>query len=293
MSIPLPLPQNPKKAINVQIVFMDLQKKSIKCKVYALKKANVKDLVREVCKKVNGQISVDSCVMYEWMNDKVRETLYSPKFKPSKLKLVDSIESNDHIVIAEVPKQVLEIDAAPEDPDSSDDDLPRARTTSYKHYSYYSATSGLAPGPGFEGILLEVQQVKCTTRHNFVQFPSLGVSRIMSFKDDENVTCKSVHHAIWEWLQPSIKGLEDPQPLFEAAEPHAQDAGSPGETDEDGGDASDPSPPLCAVADSDAIEVEDKVADHGTDGLEEPPPYSAVAGEATPPEDIPSEPELP
>ena len=290
MSVQLPLPQSTKKRINVYVVFADLSRKVVSLRVHVLKKANMKAVVQAVCDKLDDTLTVDNTIMYEWLNDKVRETLYSPKFAISKLRIADVIMDNDTIFCHQVAAQVPVAQAAAEgDGDSSDDDKPSTGRNYYSRYRY--GTTGLVPGDGFDGIVLQAQHIRHAIKYHYESYPAVGPCRIFSFKaDDPTVTAKTVHHQIWEWLKPACKTLADPAAIYAEAEaPMAtdddDDAAANAEAPDTGSASEFPSlPPSAPAATTDAIE-EDGKAGSGAE--------NDNAGEADEPIEEPVEPALP
>ena len=278
MSIQLPLPQTTKKKVSVHVVFADLSRKVVSLRVQVLKKANMKEVVQAVCDKLDGALTVDGTIMYEWLNDKVRETLYSPKFAASKLKIADNILDNDIVFCHQVAEQAPEAEAsaAAADGDSSDDDKPATGRYTSKYRYGSSMQMGLVPGDGFDGIVLQAQQVRHTIKYNYESYPAVGPCRIFTFKaDDPTITAKTVHHTIWEWLKPACKTLTDPAAIYAEAEAPMSadnDDDDAAATAPDTGSASafpplpPPGPPATAT---DAIEEEGKAesdTENGTAG---------------------------
>lgn len=212
MSIPLPLPQNPKKTLNIQVIFSDVTKLSIKMKIYALKKSNMKDVVLEVCAKLDNDLVPERCVMYEWSHDRIHQTLFNPSAKKAQLKQVDSMDPNDTIILTEIPVQATVIEATL---DSSDDEGTTSyNKTQYPSYSPYMRTNqramtGLQLGEDFEGTVLEVFQSKDTENKavsTYQHFPAYGPSRLISFDDtpESPLSLKDIHCKIWNWARSAL-----------------------------------------------------------------------------------------
>lgn len=225
-----------------------------------------RDLVEAVCARLNGQLDPDGCIMYEeYTDNRIRETFYSPLYKRSKLKQVDSISDNDDLIIHEVPLQLVEPVV---DGNSSDEGVGTFGTYSsyyskprYKNYSDYHY--GLDLGENFKGTLLIVSAVRKQMKYNYVSWSQISGTflRLMHIEDEEKTTARDLHHRIWELVKSAVKALASPSSIYEAAASELMESGQAKDSAAGAADEIDNNEDsnVITAASTDTIDIDEKM----------------------------------
>eukprot|EP00041_Stephanoeca_diplocostata_P037567 m.1425024 g.1425024 ORF g.1425024 m.1425024 type:complete len:1498 (+) comp25063_c0_seq2:254-4747(+) len=216
-SVALPLPQKATKSVNVSVVYMDVTRPALSVTVNVSKKGKVTEIVTEVCQLLDG-LSTANVMLVELVHGKTYRTFYTPAFTKKEIDTLDAVSDGDILFLYEIPPTNCDTsDACVADGESSDDEdtiEPTGYSTRYNanmtggNARLRTTQSGVYPGPDFDGLVVQVGQsmrVPPVTQYHTDLYEHMGPPRLFVF--DKDVSCKSIHDTIWNWVAQASEGV--------------------------------------------------------------------------------------
>mmetsp|Transcript_1049 Transcript_1049/g.3541 ORF Transcript_1049/g.3541 Transcript_1049/m.3541 type:complete len:1393 (-) Transcript_1049:213-4391(-) len=279
----LPLPHQASRRLKVHIIMMDPSQPAIEVIAAIETGATTRGLTDKICAELPKEAGLDAgnVVLVELLHrGTLYKTLYSPRWDVSDHEPVEGIMDSDELWAYEVPRQDIKGDpSADEGAREVDEDDFGGYGTMRDNQRFFSAHRGLVLGDDWNGMPMMVHQKTLNARPRYTSdaFEGRGPPRF-NFPFRQDMTCKEVHHMLWEWAKVGLPTPEAVDPVKDVYDHHPSAKYGPIEdgTYVDINGVYDPRRPIPPPPITEMVEVD-------ADGGDEPP--AAAKGKEEGPDD--------